>query len=144
MTQCVTCQEEFTQNRPWQKYCSKKCKSNGWYFENTDKARASKAKAAGILSRVKSRAKKNEIPFDLTIEDIVIPTECPILGIPLEFNQGRQGYFANSPSVDRIDPKKGYTKGNVRVISARANLLKNDATSAELTLILEDLRALGF
>lgn len=45
-----------------------------------------------------------------------------------------------SPSLDRIDSSKGYVKGNVRVISARANMLKNNATVEELTLVLKDLK----
>ena len=38
----------------------------------------------------------------------------------------------NSPSIDRIDSNKGYIKGNVRIISLRANMMKNDANLQEL------------
>lgn len=41
----------------------------------------------------------------------------------------------NSPSLDRINNKKGYVKGNVAVISMRANHVKADGTTAELTAI---------
>ena len=37
-----------------------------------------------------------------------------------------------SPSFDRIYPKKGYTKGNVIVISNKANRIKTDATVKEI------------
>lgn len=43
-----------------------------------------------------------------------------------------------SPSLDKIIPSLGYVPGNVRIISARANLLKNDATVDELRAILKD------
>jgi hypothetical protein len=46
----------------------------------------------------------------------------------------------NSPSLDRIDTSKGYVKGNVWVISWRANKLKSDATLAELESIVLALR----
>jgi hypothetical protein len=95
-----------------------------------------------MLSRLKHKALTNNIPFNLDKADITIPSHCPVLGIELHWNQGK-GYHPDSPSVDKINPKLGYTKGNVRVISARANLLKNDATVEELTKVLEDLHALG-
>jgi hypothetical protein len=67
---------------------------------------------------------------------------CPVLGIAINANHGRQGYFPDSPSLDRIVPSRGYTKGNVRVISQRANQLKSDATLAELRLVLADMEKL--
>jgi hypothetical protein len=27
----------------------------------------------------------------------------------------------NSPSLDKLDPKKGYVKGNIKIISQKAN-----------------------
>jgi predicted RND superfamily exporter protein len=47
-----------------------------------------------------------------------------------------------TPSLDRIDSKKGYTPDNVWVISHRANQIKNDATIEELKLITENLEKL--
>lgn len=54
----------------------------------------------------------------------------------------KRDIMKNDPSVDRIIPELGYTKGNVRVISNRANLLKNNASIEEIELVLEDLRRL--
>jgi hypothetical protein len=84
------------------------------------------------------RAKKHGVPFELTIGDMPeIPASCPVLGIPIFCGNGRQA--ANSPSLDRLDPGGGYTPGNVRVISLRANTLRSNATAEELRLILKDL-----
>lgn len=94
-----------------------------------------------MIYRVKSRAKKAGIAFDIDISDIVIPAICPVLGIALTPHEGR-GYHPASPSLDRIKPRLGYTKGNVRVISARANLLKSDASLNELRRVLADLEIL--
>lgn len=97
-----------------------------------------------MYTRVKARAKANGTPFTIELSDIVIPEVCPVLGIPIKPQNGKgQGFHPDSPSLDRIRPELGYVKGNVRVISARANLLKSDATSAEIALVLEDLRRLG-
>lgn len=86
---------------------------------------------------VKGRARKLGLPFNLELEDLVIPTVCPILGLPLARNTGQKRPAPNSPSVDRIDPTKGYVKGNVQVISQRANIMKNDANSEELRKFAE-------
>lgn len=73
-----------------------------------------------MLNRSKSRAKDFGREFNLTIEDIVIPDICPILKIPLFSGEGR--VIPNSPVLDRVNNDLGYIKGNVRVISHRANL----------------------
>jgi hypothetical protein len=43
-------------------------------------------------------------------------------------------------TIDKIDPKKGYVKGNVWIISFRANRIKYDASLEELALITKNLR----
>ncbi len=83
-----------------------------------------------LLSAARRRAKSRGIPFNLSVDDICIPERCPVLGLPIDRNAAK--WADNTPSLDRVDPRKGYVKGNVRVISRRANLLKNDATTDEL------------
>lgn len=80
----------------------------------------------------KQRAKNKNLPFDLDQDYIrkLIPTTCPVLGIPLM--NGIHTFHDNSLSLDKIIPSKGYVKGNVCVISDRANRLKRDATLDEL------------
>lgn len=87
-----------------------------------------------LLNQIRGRARRAGIPCDLTLEDIVIPEVCPVLGIPLVRGKGHS--HAGSPSFDRFDPKLGYVKGNVRVISYRANTIKSDATVDELRRVL--------
>jgi hypothetical protein len=88
-----------------------------------------------ILIYVKARAKKLNIEFNITGKDIVIPNRCPILNIPIKrefIDKGKRGPRYNSPSLDRIDNTKGYVKGNVHVISNKANVMKSSATPEEL------------
>ena len=94
-----------------------------------------------MLSRSKHRAKRDNLPFNLQIEDIHIPLICPVLGIKLEFAKGGTAQD-NSPSLDKIKPLLGYVKGNVWVISARANRIKYDATLEELELVVLALKKL--
>jgi hypothetical protein len=44
--------------------------------------------------------------------------------------------------IGNLEPEKGYIKGNVWVISNRANTLKNDASLQELELLVENLKKL--
>jgi len=88
--------------------------------------------AERLLKTARFNAKKLGIPFDLSLADIVIPERCPVLGIEIktDFLDKRA-----SPSVDRIRPELGYVRGNVVIVSWRANSLKGDATIEELTKI---------
>lgn len=90
--------------------------------------------------QVKGRALRGGLPFNLEPEDLVIPDVCPVLGIPLFRNTGGKRPTANSPSVDRIIPELGYVKGNIQVISQRANVMKNDASPDELRKFAEWVR----
>ena len=84
-----------------------------------------------LLKGAKGRSKRDGIYFKLESEDIVEPVKCPILGIKLKTNN-RQVPKYNSPSLDRINNNRGYTKNNIQVISYRANTMKGDATPKEL------------
>ena len=118
--------------------CLRREKVNVKNRERFDPNAISKTTEYRMLTRAKSRAKQSDIPFNLELTDIVIPETCPLLGIPIEI-QPKKGYHPNSPSLDKIIPKKGYIKGNVWVISNRANTLKNDATLTELKTLVENL-----
>jgi hypothetical protein len=88
-----------------------------------------------ILVRTKCRAKKHNIDFNIEESDIVIPTTCPVLGIPINITDGStsiRGPKPNSVSIDRIDNTKGYIKGNIRIMSHQANIMKSSASPEEL------------
>lgn len=70
------------------------------------------------------------MPFSIAVEDISVPKCCPVLGFEMSF--GGMDERATSPSIDRIIPELGYVKGNIMVISQKANRMKNDATLDEL------------
>lgn len=86
--------------------------------------------------RNKHRAKRDGIPFDLDLEDIYIPSHCPLLGIPIYVNDKPK---ADSASLDKIIPSLGYVKGNVWVVSQKANQMKSNATVDELRLLADNL-----
>ena len=141
---CEYCGKEFIYNggkshldRSKHHYCSPECltNSNRKYNERHNK----KNRKYVMWCSAKKRAQKKGLEFDISMEDLPdIPEYCPILGIKLNFNDG-VGPTDNSPSLDRIDSTKGYIKGNIEIISNRANRIKADATLEELKLIVDYL-----
>ena len=92
-----------------------------------------------MLKYAKKRAKEYRKEFNLELSDIEIPHECPILHIPLiRIPRGKP--TNNSPSLDRINSSLGYIKGNVKVISMRANRLKQDSSVEELQSIINYMK----
>ena len=83
----------------------------------------------------KRRAKRDGVPFALTkgwFEENT-PERCPALGLLL--CRGADTPLDNSPSVDRLVPELGYIPENCRIISSKANRLKNNATPEELLAV---------
>ena len=83
-----------------------------------------------LIHSAKSRAKLLGLEYNITIDDVSVPEFCPIFGIPITREYTNRS--DNTLSLDRMDNSKGYIKGNVVVVSWRANRLKNSATIKEL------------
>jgi len=121
---------------------TRNCKSceNDYRIKNLEKINeyAKKHRRKNIRSTMlysaRSRAKQYGIQINIGIEDIIIPSHCPVLGIKISTDGNKN----NSPSLDRIFPELGYTKGNVRVISWRANWIKNNSTIEEIEKLYQD------
>lgn len=90
--------------------------------------------------QAKHRAKNRGIPFSIDLSDIVIPKICPLLGIPLVHGKVRMDF--NSPQLDRIIPELGYVKGNVQVLSMKANMSKARLTLDEMRLMVKNWEAM--
>lgn len=110
-------------------------KNRNWRRKNPEKV---------LFQEARKRAKVKNLDFSIELSDIIIPEVCPVLKTKLillgENPDGKGGPTPNSPTLDRVDSSKGYAKGNVRVISWRANKLKSDATLEELELLVAYLR----
>lgn len=86
------------------------------------------------IANLRTRAKRKDLDFNLTLKDLVIPEYCPVLGMPLRKIFG--GHPTDDlPTVDRIDNNKGYTTDNIKIISWKANRMKSNYT-------LEDIESL--
>jgi hypothetical protein len=93
------------------------------------------------FGRAKARAKKRGLPYEDKCPDLELPDVCPVLGIALIYpNALKNRRSPNSPSLDRLDNPLGYVAVNLRVISFRANALKNDAAVNELEAVIQYMK----
>ena len=88
------------------------------------------------LRAAKIRAKRFTLAFDLSVEDLLELWDrqkgcCAISGIPLVLDDQTFGKQAFRPSVDRIQPKRGYVRGNVRLVATIVNFGLNKWTLEE-------------
>ena len=122
MKNCKHCNIEI-KGRQDKIYCSDKCRNT---FNNINRY------CENLIRVTKKRSIDNNLPFNITIDDIIIPDFCPILGIPIKRADKYQSN--NSPSIDKFVPDLGYVKGNVWIVSAKANRLKSNLNKEELTM----------
>lgn len=93
-----------------------------------------------LLYNARRRAVAKNLPINITEEYVKELFDacngiCPILGIKMETHTGK--VQDNSYTLDRVIPEKGYVKGNVAIISHRANSIKRDANLKELIQLVK-------
>lgn len=96
-----------------------------------------KSKENQLFYAAKHRAKRNGLEFNIEITDIIIPDYCPVFPEMELDKNNRSNSKPNSPSLDRHDNTLGYVKGNIYVISHRANSLKSSGNIEEFRKILK-------
>jgi hypothetical protein len=141
---CLDCQkyveDYYQKNRQQEIDRAKKHQNKDRQKTNEYKRNLNRKNPLSIrLQHAKRRAKLKNIPFNITISDLKIPEKCPILGMTLVVNESYAK--ENSISLDRIVPELGYVKGNVAVISYKANTIKNNATIEELEKVLSWMKS---
>lgn len=131
-SECKECARD--RNNEWHRH-----NGDRWHDRNRECTNAGRRRnpKAALLRAIRNRAKKAGLECTLTVDDLVIPEYCPVLGIKLSFGLGWGEGMAlekkdRRASVDRIDNALGYTPNNIVIVSFRANRLKSDATLAEL------------
>jgi len=111
-------------------------------YKKTDYERRYNTWTSIIRMRVtdaKKRAFKKNLDFNIDVEYLIkklIETNymCPYLGV--KFEKRNSDYVL---SIDRIDPTKGYVKGNIEITSRLANTMKNKATNSQLMIFAENI-----
>jgi hypothetical protein len=99
------------------------------------------AKQAVGSARYRSKNKSYGCTIDVAYAVSIAPDFCPVFGFPLKYSKGigtnKKGGDFDSPSIDRINPNLGYTKGNVVVISRKANVTKNNCSIEEIRRVAD-------
>lgn len=131
-------------NRKWRAANLEKVRETGreWHRKNRDlvQSRHASDPRRRLLSEARKRAKKRGLTFNVELDDIVVPENCPLLGIPLRAAKGLA--TPNSPSLDRILNNLGYIKGNVIVVSMLANACKNQLCADDIIKVGTNLKLL--
>ncbi len=120
-------------------------KAKEYYHENKERIKESQKKRrlnpdkrkADMVAVARCRARKKNKEFNMKWTDLVWPEVCPLLGLKINYEASE--FDGASPSIDRKDSSKGYTKENCWIISRRANTIKSDATLEELKLLVVNL-----
>ena len=97
------------------------------------------------VGRAKKRALNNKMPFNITVEYIesIFPDKCPVFGTEFNF-LGNKTSRPESPSLDKIDAGKGYVAGNVAIISMKANVIKQNASSEDIFKVANWVKTKGY
>lgn len=93
---------------------------------------------------IKRRAAAKGIPCDVDAEWLKhnMPIHCPVLGIELTRRASRDVNAPSAPTVDRLVPELGYVRGNMHIISRRANNIKSDASAEEVLRVGQWMKSL--
>lgn len=115
-----------------------------WREANGDHVRAKEAqrrlerRALCLIATSRTRARKRGLEFDLEkhadeIQARIDRGFCELTGEPFDLSPGRK---FNSPSLDRIDPCRGYTYDNVRVVLNLMNVAMNTWGEDTLRMVM--------
>ena len=103
--------------------CCRKCFGKKHLGENNPNFRGYKSIPGSMITRIKRRAKKQNITWGLTQEFlhqkyIEQKKKCAITSLPISFDD-------NTASLDRIDSSVGYIPTNVHWVHKDVNIMKN-------------------
>lgn len=109
-------------------------------------ARVGKANCIkAMFSSAKSRAKKNNLDFNLDLEYLtsIASDSCPVDGLPFDWDRQLiqdKTLPLSVPSLDRVDSSQGYIKGNVQIIGWKWNSKKSNMNLEDLLLLVKYVR----
>lgn len=102
--------------------------NNREYLRSKAAQRRLEKRAESLVANCRTRARRRDLAFDLDgmvadIQGRIDRGLCEVTGAEFDLSPGRKW---NSPSIDRIDAKRGYLPDNVRVVCQAMNLAMGD------------------
>lgn len=127
---CVGCSELFETNHSHKKYCSSPCQIKSSRTSEWEKKKSNPInRCQQLLSGAKNRSRDKGVAIDIDLDYLVDlwykQSECcAVSGIKfnLDFPEKSGEPRFDSPSLDRIVPELGYTKGNIRFVIYQINM----------------------
>ena len=102
-------------------------------------------KVTSLYNAAKTRAKANNIAFSLSTEWIAskLTNKCEATGLSFvikkqqDLNTSESNPYA--PSIDKIDPSKGYTEDNCQMVIIAYNKFKSDYKETDILNIAKSI-----
>lgn len=141
--QCIPCIKKKQATPEWQKW-KRDYRANNLprcrkLSQEAGERRRRERPMHALLIAAKQRSRLKGWECTLKVEDLGdLPEVCPVFGIKLEPQVGRA--TDNSPSIDRIDNTRPYEKGNIAIISQKANLLKGNGTIEDFERLIQYMK----
>lgn len=140
--QCKTCVRAY--QAKWRQKNPELVKTYYARYVNKTYYNTLEGRATYLLKRAKIRAKEKGWEFDLTRDWVLQRLKkgvCEVTGLPFDLSKQDESLRHNpfAPSLDRIDPSRGYTKDNVQVVIWAYNAAKNEFGEYVLRAIAEAL-----
>ncbi len=120
--ECLKCHNKFTPKGNVAKYCSRKCcLQANWRRKSQEPIWRLKK----LVAMAKNRAATKCLDFNIDIDYVLTlwNGKCAVTGIPLVMKLVGDGTpHPYAPSIDRITPKLGYVRGNIRIVCYQVNI----------------------
>lgn len=137
---CKVCDNHIKHNYYLRHKSAIKEKTQIWYQKNKHKRKlvtkqyqkTAKGRLIQLMRQAKSRATKHGLPYDLNVHFLLKlwDIQCGKCALTkINFNLERNETYSSepfAPSIDKINPKLGYTQDNVRLVCVAINFALNE------------------
>ena len=115
-------------------------RNNKWWSNRDGDAQLARRKYWTLRNNSKSRGKQGEVKVKAKdLRELLVKQKrvCALTGRKLSYCKG--GVSLNTPSIDRVNSSKPYSRGNVRWVTHQANQAKATGTDQELLEFCKDV-----